>query len=120
MGMQVTLNIFSGLPNPVWKLSPAQESELLSRLMGLQSAHEESFKTAPGLGYGGFVVRSEESPSSPDPIMVYDGLIQHGGRVYMDTQRDLERWLLNTSGSSIPEQLRETISGQLEDLDKAG
>ena len=115
MGMQVTLNIFSGLPNPVWKLSASQESELLSRLTRLHSAHKQSFKT-PGLGYTGFVIRNEESPSSPEPIMVYDGLIRWGGGVYKDTQRALEKWLLNTSGSSIPEHLRETIKGQLEDV----
>lgn len=114
MGLQVTLNIFSGLPNPVWNLTASQESELLSRLTGLQSAHTQSFKP-PGLGYSGFVIRNDESPNSPEPIMVYDGLIRWGGEVYKDTQRDLEKWLLNTSGSSIPEHLRETIKGQLED-----
>src|SRR5215470_12843066 len=52
-GIEVTLDIFSGRPNPHWTLSEEQVNDLQTRLRTLPEA---SPVAPPGLGYRGFLV----------------------------------------------------------------
>ncbi|MFB7375156.1 hypothetical protein ACFC0D_35590 [Streptomyces sp. NPDC056222] len=61
--LEVELDIFSGMPNPRWLLSPQEERELTERVEADTSQLSEV--TSPdellGLGYRGFIVRSVKS-----------------------------------------------------------
>ncbi|WP_079149819.1 hypothetical protein [Streptomyces agglomeratus] len=61
--LEVELDIFSGMPNPRWVLSPQEERELTERVEADTSQLSEV--TSPdevlGLGYRGFIVRSVKS-----------------------------------------------------------
>jgi len=86
--MTVELEVFSGRPNPAWKLS-AEESravvEMLKDLPAVQAVRADS-----GLGYRGFVLSNPEHMAAlPAQIRVYDGMIvmdeEGGPRSYQDT-----------------------------------
>lgn len=52
--MEVTLDVFSGRPNPSWTLSPDEEADLARRLSGLPPS--EAPPAAEDLGYRGFTL----------------------------------------------------------------
>ncbi len=52
----VVLEIFSGRPDPSWKLDAAQTAELRVKLLALPPAHERTLPPEPGLGYRGLHV----------------------------------------------------------------
>src|SRR5215469_15004259 len=52
----VEVDLFSGLPNPVWALSAAQVSDLLEIWNGLEPAGDAASEPFPRLGYRGFTV----------------------------------------------------------------
>src|SRR5688500_12967848 len=98
---EVELDIFSGRPNPRWTLEPAEEAELIQRLL------DRSVPTAPvtisdgKLGYRGFVVRATGATAGtlashglPTAFRVRDGL---GASI--DAQA--ERWLLFTGSPGL-------------------
>jgi hypothetical protein len=99
---EVELDIFSGRPNPRWSLEPAEERELLTRVLDRAVPVAGVNETDGYLGYRGFVVRASGSAAQalsaagrPTAFRVRDGL--HG-------QIDLsaEQWLLD---APIPNEL---------------
>src|SRR5438094_970120 len=52
--MQVTLDVYSGTPNPTWELTNADAKKLIDRLAG--KALPAAAAADPVLGYRGFVV----------------------------------------------------------------
>jgi hypothetical protein len=59
----VELDIFSGNPNPRWKLTPKEESELIARVMAEPSLTSPP-KSAGGLGYRGFTISADNKSKS--------------------------------------------------------
>lgn len=93
--VQVTLDIFSGRPNPQWALSEEQIEELRKRLVDLK---EEEATTPPGLGYRGFLVANAgQDRRLPEQVRVYNGtvtLVRRGvTRSYADSN-GVENWLI--------------------------
>ena len=62
----VTLDIYSGVPNPSWTLSDDQVQEL-QRKIGRTSGAEAQGGSLPVLGYRGFIIRPVESEHAPGP-----------------------------------------------------
>lgn len=114
MAIEVMLDIFSGLPNPVWELSSAEETELLARLETLPPRYEEVLPEPPGLGYRGFVIRPAGCPKLQGPVTVYKGAVRYADEGYKDVQRELEKWLLNKAGSTLPNHLKEVVKREVE------
>ena len=88
--MKVELDVFSGRPNPTWRLSSEESDELARRLKDLRPLDQAPAE--PGLGYRGFVL------STPDrKIHVYQGAltVTEGGTTqrYVDVNR-IEDWLI--------------------------
>jgi hypothetical protein len=107
----VELDIFSGMPNPTWALSPSAGSAFLARLAALPPAAEYSF---PGnLGYRGFVV--EIAPGSTARLQ--NGVVRRsvGDSVnYLaDPGRSLERFLLDSGRSVLSPEVLATVSRHL-------
>ena len=111
MVTRVTLDILSGLPNPSWALDSDQEAALSSVLQASLARPEAEHTTEPeGLGYRGFIVRKENSPT----LRVYGGKVWIEGHNYSDPDRKLEKDLLSTAGSDLNEVLRAFVSKELE------
>jgi len=86
--MTVELDVYSGRPNPAWKLTPAESAalaEILKDLPASQTAGAEG-----GLGYRGFVLSNPEREAGlPVRIRVCNGLVvfdeEGSPRSYRDT-----------------------------------
>jgi hypothetical protein len=72
MVMHITLDIFSGRPNPRWELSQEQSSEFLKKISTLET--KENFEADSGkygLGYRGFLVEEENVAQKSRKFEVY-------------------------------------------------
>lgn len=108
MATVVTLNVFSGRPNPSWVLSDAQGSEMQERVQAVEqlSTHKPA-GVVGGLGYRGFLVtRHATAPSGPLAMHIHGGIVDPGpGEASLVAgDRAIETWLLGTgSGHVDPE-----------------
>jgi hypothetical protein len=96
----VTLNIYSGRPNPTWTLSPESTRELVEKVEALPAT--DTLPARPdGLGYRGLTVNLARPPMR---IVVGGGSVARtsGGATtnLADTNRAFERWLLDTGAKS--------------------
>ncbi len=89
--LEVELDVFSGRPNPGWRLSAAESAELMALLDALPGGPE---RMPPALGYRGFVVhdRSGSAGAQASPLRVFDGTVKLGDRHLADA-RGAEAWL---------------------------
>lgn len=111
---EVELDIFSGMPNPTWVLTPAEEESLERRLAALPrtSPSEPSGR----LGYRGLIVKAADDPDTR-PIRVHSGTVHitegettiHG----RDEGRELERWLIETGRPHLPENVLEIVDREM-------
>lgn len=92
----VTLEVFSGRPNPSWALSPDEVRELTRRLQGLPPSRQSP---AEGdLGYRGFRILNNSSAAGvPSEIVFTKGVVtvrdENGTRHYTDAG-GIESWLV--------------------------
>jgi hypothetical protein len=104
MTSRVTLNVFSGRPNPTWLLSDEEEEQLHERLA---SPHELTDKRPSGvfggLGYRGFsITRDATHPHGPIALMAHEGILdrQMGGPNTVDAT-GLEAWLTERASAHV-------------------
>ncbi len=114
MLLEVVLDIFSGRPNPSWVLPHPLEAELVARLEALRPAPAEDVPEPPGLGYRGFIVQAPLDSKFLAPVRVYRGMVQRASEKYVDPERQLERWLLDTAGLSLEGNLEGMVRRELE------
>ncbi|MCE7929701.1 MAG: hypothetical protein DYG91_14580 [Chloroflexi bacterium CFX7] len=123
MSVTVTLQIFSGVPNPTWELSDAQAREFASRLASLNSRTlSKPPGIAGGLGYRGFVVESSREPTLDPFIYVHANVIDLArlSLNLLDNDVQLEEWLLGSAGGAIDDELRALVQGDLTGLRQGG
>ncbi len=111
MVLLVTVDIFSGRPNPQWQMSEAQSAEFAGRVRKLAPAPGGRMPDAPDLGYRGMEVR--DAAAGLPPIRVYGSFARVGDTVYRDDRRELETWLLRNADATVPEELRTEIARQI-------
>jgi hypothetical protein len=118
MTSRITLNVFSGRPNPTWLLNDSEEQQLADRLKSSQELTERRPSGAyGGLGYRGFsITRDAAHPQGPLSMMVHQGIVdQQSGGANVVASPGLETWLAGTGQASIPdvvqEHLRSSIAG---------
>ena len=113
MAAIVSLEIFSGRPDPNWSLTGKQQAEferliasapVVARLLGPRDEP---------LGYRGFRVHIDHAGAAPSDLKIYDGWIS-GGQTREDSGRAIERWLLDTAGSSIPNDLAAYVRSEID------
>jgi hypothetical protein len=103
---EVELDIFSGMPNPVWSLTNAATDNFLKRLaaLPLTSARELS----GNLGYRGFIVQCMQGDNKR-LIRVQNGIVhisEDETNVYAyDNNRELEHWVLNTGRPHLKDEI---------------
>ena len=95
MPTMITLNIFSGRPNPCWFLNEAVTSELRDRLYRKPTLVSGAPNNLAGLGYRGIEVRFG---NSVEPLYVYGGIVRTtgGSPSLLDANREIERFLLDS------------------------
>jgi hypothetical protein len=96
--VEVTLGIYSGVPDPAWTLTAAQANELSAALARLTRI--EGPAPTGGLGYHGFTI------TSPDGTLVaYEGKVLSADSdppyVLDDPDRTIERLLLDTARAHV-------------------
>jgi hypothetical protein len=103
---EVELDIFSGMPNPMWVLTNAAADYFLKQLAALPliSARELS----GNLGYRGFIVQCTEGDNTRW-IRVQNGIVhisEGETNVYAyDKDRELEHWVLNTGRPHLKDKI---------------
>jgi hypothetical protein len=111
--VEVTLDIFSGRPNPSWTLRPEDEKELARRLAGLLPASE--LPGSDDLGYRGFVVSNRAGEGGlPAEVRVFKGLVATKGEAGVSAFHDthgLEQWLVEQARQHGLEGLLATVPG---------
>jgi hypothetical protein len=116
MGTIITLDVFSGRPNPVWQLTEQQDSELGEKLSsaGTPTAQRPS-GVFGGLGYRGFVIsRSVDDPRGPMRFTVHEGILDHGFGVPNQIDNiGLESWLATTAGTQVPDVVLQHVTSQI-------
>jgi hypothetical protein len=104
----VTLDVYSGRPNPSWPLTPAQIGDLQARIKAL-STPLAGEPDVPDLGYRGVSV-SIRGKAAADVSAARGAItVTQGGSVakFQDTNRQLERWLVHTGDAQLsPDLLR--------------
>jgi hypothetical protein len=88
--MVVEIDMFSGRPNPRWRLSEAETDRLTGLLRTLEPADGPP-PSPPGLGYRGFRLRD----SNGSIWAAYRGFVQSPGGLLADSDRRVERFLLD-------------------------
>lgn len=109
--IEVEIDIFSGLPNPAWRLSMIQGNALVEKLVALPGTNRKVSIT-DGLGYRGIRVSASGLTLYADiaRLRVFKGLvhlIDHPAQwCLIDDNRALEKWLLATGAKHIPDDLK--------------
>ena len=114
MSLIVTLNVFSGRPNPVWVVPDDVANEFDSRMSAISSITRlKPVGLVGGLGYRGFFVRRNEESQV---TYIHGGIVDPGNisPALIANDRELERWLLSTAGDSINAEVRNHVSGSLD------
>ena len=111
MSWEIVLDIFSGRPNPRWILDPGQEADLSMRLSKL-SPGQGLAASLPGLGYRGFIINPSQSDGGGH-LRVFNRIIQGPVGIFEDSNRNLERWLLQTAHPFIEQSIADMVLNEL-------
>ncbi len=109
MATLVTLDIFSGRPNPTWELTDEQANQLKDKIYGLT---EKALLKTPGiyygLGYRGFIIETLGDKNLPNEMIVNANLVDLGWtrESYIDKNHEIELWLLETAGELIDDEIK--------------
>ena len=111
----VTLDVFSGRPNPTWSLSEPVTAELLRRLQALDASKVDG-PEFDGLGYR--AVRAEFQGQAEGIVVTASrGIVtleQAGQRFrYADVGRQFELWLVNTGAGHVTPDVLLYVTGEI-------
>lgn len=119
----ITLNVFSGRPNPVWDLKPHHAKAFLELDHRLGSAETTVIVPHSGLdrlGYRGFLASGVPVGRSVGVdrlgfLMSEDVAVRNRSEMgYIENNIRLERWLLETAGPTINRDLRAHVEAAIE------
>ncbi len=103
--MDVVVDLYSGRPNPRFRLEPTAAAELMHLLDALPPSSGRT-TVREGLGYRGLRIDAHATESPVAEIVVSDGLVlvrdrDGAERPLEDPHRGLERWLIETGAVSL-------------------
>jgi hypothetical protein len=103
--MDVEIDLYSGRPNPRFRLDSAAAAELIRRLAALRPSTGHA-RPRERLGYRGLRVEPDVAGSPFAEVVVSGGVVlvhDHDGRERLldDPGRDLERWLVERAASEV-------------------
>ena len=113
MTTTVTINMYSGVPNPTFELTLEQESNI-SEVLNQQA--EKTLQQSPSsmgmLGYRGFEISSSQVEAIPQKSLVFDGIVDVGESDevnYIDSNSSLESLLLEFALPVLDNEEKEHI-----------
>lgn len=126
--MIVTLDVFSGRPNPSWELSEADARTLVSRLQGKAVAALE--ETTGDLGFRGYIVSAAADDDDtataaglPDTFRVgasaFGGIAvptageQETSPLSAEEADDASQWLLGTAAGAVDDEVLEFVASSI-------
>lgn len=116
MSVTVTLQVFSGRPNPVWELTENQVKELSDRLASIDKT---TLMKPPGiiggLGYRGFTIEAVREKYLEPEMYIHGGIIDFA-RFDLNLSTDtpeLEQWLLSTGANEIEDDIKLHINQKI-------
>jgi hypothetical protein len=112
----VTLDVFSGRPNPTWSLAEGMTVEFLRRLHALESS-----KAAPrefeDLGYRAVSAQFQDETKGTVVVKASRGFVtldKAGQRVhFLDSARQFESWLVNTGAAHLTPDILRYVTGEI-------
>jgi hypothetical protein len=116
--LTVTLNVYSGRPNPVWTLPEQAASELQDRMGRITATSNLKAGVAAGLGYRGFIVQGSDHGIAP--TLIHAGMVDQGhtSPTLVADDRELEKWLFSTAGNHVDDAVKahveESLAGSVE------
>jgi hypothetical protein len=101
---EVTLDLYSGKPNPTWRLSEEDTRALIARLAALTRARAEA-PEFDGLGYRAVRADLRDGGEIAGRVSISRGIVtleQDGKRAqFEDSDRSFELWLVKTGGGHL-------------------
>src|SRR5216684_3151115 len=117
MATVVTLDVFSGLPNPTWVLSEADSQKLVERINAVETVTAQKPSGAVGgLGYRGFLLnRTPHSVQTHAAMHVHEGIIDKGINEanLISRDREIESFLLGTAPDTVHADVRKLVASEL-------
>jgi hypothetical protein len=103
--MDVEIDLYSGRPNPRFRLDPVAAAELIRRLAALRPSSGHA-RPRERLGYCGLRIEPEATGSPFAEAVISGGVVlvrDHNGRERLldDPRRDLERRLIEAGASEV-------------------
>jgi hypothetical protein len=105
MSIIVTLDMYSGLPNPSWEITD-DEANKLNEI--LTKKRTQSTVTPPSitgrLGYRGLIISSSTDNVVSSPLRVFDGILETPNidtSNFIDHDSEVETFLLETAGTAL-------------------
>ena len=95
MSATVIADVFSGMPNPEWTIAGELLVQLKLMLEHLPAA-AGALPEPPGLGYRGLILQFSPEEGISGPLRLFQGYVLGPEGSWLDTDRGLERWLLQT------------------------
>jgi hypothetical protein len=112
----VTLNVFSGKPNPTWTLADGQPVEFLRRLRELHVS-KAAAREADNLGYRAVSVEFQDQTKAAVMVKASRGVVtlDRSGQQshYIDAGRQFELWLVHTGDSHLAPDILRYVTGEI-------
>lgn len=114
--VSVEVDLYSGRPNPCFRIPPSRAGELVNRLADLPST--EVVTPSEPLGYRGLRVASGQLGAVGE-IRLFDGVVtvhQVDGslRRLSDPNRDTERWLIGLGADLVDQEVASYLQSELD------
>ena len=116
MTITVTLDVYSGRPNPTRQLTEQEEAQLNDRLRSLTTMTDQRPSgTIGGLGYRGFTIsRHDPAFMAPARIHIHELIIDRGvGAPNLVDNAGIERFLLEIFRAEVPPGVHEHASSRI-------
>lgn len=104
MAIDVVADVYSGRPNPSWRLSESAEALWRRAMAETSTGTPESAPPLPKLGYRGLRVLDGDRET-----VVLGGFLRNATGTRVDSGRRLERWLIGTAADTLTPDALETL-----------
>jgi hypothetical protein len=109
MPATVIADVFSGLPNPQWTIAGDLLAQLQLLLASLAQFHGGLVPKPPPLGYRGLIVQFAPGEN----LQVWNGYVVGARETWLDPDRRVERWLLETGVQAINADILKEILAEI-------
>jgi len=117
MATIVTLDIFSGRPNPTWVLSETDSKKLVERINAVETVTAQKPSGAMGgLGYRGFLLNhTPHSVQTHAAMHIHEGIIDKGINEanLISRDREIESFLLSTAPKAVHDDVKTLVAAEI-------